>query len=419
MKHFDHLVNIEYKEGHKFHGAAKRSREVFKNKAFTATGEHVLPTLNDAYLSMTCKPCEGDPDWMVPYECVLGQCDACPKLALAPGEDTKTTNNPVNKVKYKENAVEYHCESHGFVGYKRKCLGCDDDEVPSKDRKIKSVQAVVYKSCSIHDFMTDILPKQLRAYSQHRFHFKCLGKSGCLGERLKCLTTPGDVLVHRDYMTKVAMEFSNAVMGIGMGGTPTVGMEAMLVNFIEVVDIPEELGGGTKEILRTHWLGFLSDEQQQDSRTSMTNTNKMIHRMRSLGNLSTDEHKILMVSDGCRKQYKCANAIAAQIMTTEGFNVTINNMILCEYHGKSSVDALAGVDKNKLRNCLISDFDNATRDDDNKIVSQAHVCKGVLSDESRRYGLNTDSKHKHHEGQGKVDERWYESPIMTRTSLFP
>lgn len=140
----------------------------------------------------------------------------------------------------------------------------------------------------------------------------------------------------------------------------------------------------------------------------MTNTNKMIHRMRSLGNLSTDEHKILMVSDGCRKQYKCANAIAAQIMTTEGFNVTINNMILCEYHGKSSVDALAGVDKNKLRNCLISDFDNATRDADNKIVAQAHVCKGVLSDESRRYGLNTDSKHKHHEGQGKVDERWYD-----------
>ena len=63
---------------------------------------------------------------------------------------------------------------------------------------------------------------------------------------------------------------------------PTVGMEAMLVQFIEVVDIPEELGGGTEEKLRTHWLGFLSDEQQQDSRTSMTNT--MIHRMRSLGN---------------------------------------------------------------------------------------------------------------------------------------
>ena len=62
---------------------------------------------------------------------------------------------------------------------------------------------------------------------------------------------------------------NNQVMGNGMTGTPLVGMEGMVVKFKD----------STLDRLVLHWFGWLSDEKQQDARTSFTNTAKLIETM--------------------------------------------------------------------------------------------------------------------------------------------
>jgi hypothetical protein len=53
-------------------------------------------------------------------------------------------------------------------------------------------------------------------------------------------------------------------------------------------------------------------------------------------------------SDGCKKQYKGANAITMGLWLSKKFAIPIDLMITCAHHGKCLVDALAGVDKHDL-----------------------------------------------------------------------
>ena len=96
-------------------------------------------------------------------------------------------------------------------------------------------------------------------------------------------------------------------------------------------------------------------------------------------------------------------------------------MITAPYHGKSLVDALAGVDKAVLRQKLTDakGFDSATRDADGNIVEQAVVCADELSAESRRHGLVVDTKHKRRPDQAKVDLRQYKVSNYTKEEPIP
>jgi hypothetical protein len=54
-------------------------------------------------------------------------------------------------------------------------------------------------------------------------------------------------------------------------------------------------------------------------------------------------------SDGCAKQYKCATALWVLSHLSHKYRIAINCMVTAPHHGKGSVDALAGVDKNYIR----------------------------------------------------------------------
>ena len=100
------------------------TRKKFSDLAYTETGEHKCPTINAAYLSMTCEPVV-DKDWMVPYKCTLGNCNNSPKLQTAASEDVKVGLGQLNKITYKENCVAYSCPTHGPIGYESKCSKCE------------------------------------------------------------------------------------------------------------------------------------------------------------------------------------------------------------------------------------------------------------------------------------------------------
>ena len=148
---------------------------------------------------------------------------------------------------------------------------------------------------------------------------------------------------------------NNQVMGNGMTGTPLVGMEGMVVKFKDPM----------LDRLALHWFGWLSDEKQQDARTSFVNTAKLIETMQARGYLQPDEgHVLYVVSDGCAKQYKCANTLQTYNMLADRYRICIDVMITAPYHGKSLVDALAGLDKSVIkaglrRGCLLYTSDAA------------------------------------------------------------
>ena len=405
------LINMQYTQGKAGHEEVKRAKAEFVAAAYTPDGQHIWPTPNEAYLSMTCKAV-GDQDWMVPFKCTLGHCDDCPKLKRAPGEDIKTTGNRSNKVSYKEVCTEYRCDKHGFISeYKSICHACDAAGTPKGQRpKVTNKEAEVWRSCSIGEFMDKVYPAQLRAYSHHRFLCNVLGKRGCLGQREATALDKGCVLCHRDYTTRVPMQFNNATMGVGMSSVPTVGMEALLLRmFGKPRKSPEDEEDPLERNLLV-WFGYLSDEKQQDARTSFFNSLKMIMKLKERNYLEEDMDQWLkVVSDGCTKQYKCGNVLQTYIWLSDLFRIPIDVMVTAAYHGKSLVDALAGVDKAVLRHDLTDPdgFDSATRSADGTIVAQAEVCETKLSCKSRRYGSVVDTKHKKRHDKAHVDERRY------------
>ena len=152
----------------------------------------------------------------------------------------------------------------------------------------------------------------------------------------------------------------------------------------------------------------MSDERQQDARTSFVNQANLIDRMRNLNCLQADQdHVLYVVSDGCAKQYKCANTLQTYMYLADRYQICINVMIMAPYHGKSLVDALAGLDKTVLKRMLINGFDSAIIDDENKQISQAEVCHGVLANSNRKNGDVNDTKHKRRNDESRVDERHY------------
>ena len=108
------------------------------------------------------------------------------------------------------------------------------------------------------------------------------------------------MLIVRDYTDRIAVEYNNAAMSTGMGGgNATVGMEGFLYHL-------KHNDSGDVEM---HWRGFLSDWKEQDSRTSYGNLYKFIKEMQSKIKLKKGESTLYIRSDGCAKQYKCANSL--------------------------------------------------------------------------------------------------------------
>ena len=164
----------------------------------------------------------------------------------------------------------------------------------------------------------------------------------------------------------------------------------------------------------------MSDEKQQDARTSFVNTSKLIEKMRALKCLRPNEDDVLyVVSDGCAKQYKCANTLQTYIYLADRYGISIDVMVTAPYHGKSLVDAQAGLDKSMIKQKLIKELDNAIINEHGNHISQAEVCLAALSVDGRKHGDVTDTKHKKKEGKQKFDERHYDLSNYSNNNPIP
>ena len=113
-----------------------------------------------------------------------------------------------------------------------------------------------------------------------------------------------------------------------------------------------------------NWRSFLSDNNQQDSKTAYNNTRKLIIYLRDvhklLPKMANGGVSVLYIrSDGCAAHYRSANCCMMNQLLSFEFGIQIDWMIMCPHHGKSPCDCLGGVDKHDLMNGFIKGMSNA------------------------------------------------------------
>ena len=191
-----------------------------------------------------------------------------------------------------------------------------------------------------------------------------------------------DVIIIRDYTDRMQCTYNNSTQSGEMGGAAkNIGMEGYLY-FFRNKDTGE---------IETHWFGYLSDDKQQDARTSYANVNKFIKMMREVHGLLTEPNSTLWIqSDGCNKQYKSANHIWLMIVCAQAWNINIDCFVTTPGHGKCLVDSLAGTDKAYCKFGWLSEIEQARWDETDKQLSEAHNAQKMLLHPLRTLG---DSKH--------------------------
>ena len=118
--------------------------------------------------------------------------------------------------------------------------------------------------------------------------------------------------------------------------------------------------------------------------------------MQGKGLLNRGKDSVIYVtSDGCPKQYKCANAVKLQQILAKIYNLSLDWMVTCPHHGKSLVDALAGLDKFLLRNGYTFGITSAQREQCGKKLSEAEKAVEFLNNPGWGEG---DTKHKKEDG---------------------
>ncbi len=391
-KEYDLTIAALLSEGDNESAAAlQKSRDEYMSAVFVTEGEQKIQTI-DEYVGIISCPSIGETG-LQHYNCCIGRCTnkhGCKSTPIIPKQEqiygsVDGEDEPKSIVTWMQHQNIYTCLQHGVIEpdakFKSKCPHCKDDGGESKVRC--NLERVKYQK-PIGDFMETFHKFISDKYRQHKWLVDVNGPRHCIGQRKPetiLAEDPLSVLVARDYTDRISAEYNNAAMSTGMGGgNATVGMEGFLY-YIKNANKVE-----------MHWKGFLSDWKEQDSKTSYCNLFKFIrHLQEDRGLLPPGKKSVLYIrSDGCGKQYKCANALRLVNWLSDCFRIRIDWMVTAPHHGKNLVDAIAGRDKHDLANAYIRGMDPAQRDHFFKLLSEARKAAKFLSD---RPEVN-DRKHK-------------------------
>ena len=125
-----------------------------------------------------------------------------------------------------------------------------------------------------------------------------------------------DVAIIRDYTDRVTCSYDKSTQSGELGGGQrNIGMEGILYCYYN----PD-----TEEV-EHHWHGCLSDEKQQDARTSFFNTRRFIRHVKALGYLTKLGSTLWVQSDGCSKQCKSGTVCWTYSHLSKTYSVNIDS----------------------------------------------------------------------------------------------
>ena len=289
------------------------------------------------------------------------------------------------------NEPAYECREHGHFKNKKKrqkgtCPTCvlHPEEKPAK--KPRSLQYRNSHRLPIGKYLEEhLIPLMDGKYRRHHWQHVAFGKNYIKKHRnaRDLLMKPEhrhDVFVLRDYTDRIKCGYNHTTQTGGLGGNQkNIGMEGFLYYLYN----PET------EKVEMHWHGFVSDEKQQDSRTSFANTEKFVQYIRQ--KFADSDHQYLRVdkdtlwvqSDGCEKQYKSANSCKMNMWISDKYRIEIDWFITPPGHGKCMVDSMAGTDKHFLLKGYLNWNIDPSRTRFGKWLSEAAKAVAYLTDEHR------------------------------------
>jgi len=265
-------------------------------------------------------------------------------------------------------------------------------------------------------FMEEHYLPSLEKCRCHLLLVALLGKHHCASMRKNVAKTPntGNVLTQRDYADHLAAEFNGAIQSEHFGEHVTVSMEGVVCwhvkqgedeSFVDVCD----------------YHSYISDDNQQDARTSSINTEFMIQKLRSqgVGMLVADKSVLYELMDGCAKQYRSGTALYLMTVIACKYGIILDRMISAPHHGKGPCDSQGGVDKTYIKLYMLV---VGTPEDplsvhlmpaheiglDGLQDSFANRCVILLSDPKRCFGhqKGAGKKHQKRENAAVIDSRW-------------
>ena len=356
---------------------------------------------------------------LCPHACCLQKCGGgCQAFPRHRGEDHKLPPEPdealINAnwmMTFRFHETRFHCSTHGaFLNpdpdKQKECPICE--QLPQKERpltKPKKTEDPVKKTMPTHDFVTEFQTFINEKWRLH--HWQVIGLNG----RCKEFRKPEllahekhrlDCFIVRDYTDRMKCAHDRSTQSGEMGGAQrNIGMEGFYYTLYNT----------EKKKVEQHWFGFLSDEQQQDARTSLRNTDKFVKRMKKR-NLLPVGSTLWMQSDGCTKQYKSGCCVATYNIIAQKYQLQVDYFVTTAGHGKCTVDSLAGTDKAYLNSGYLREMDPSRVDSNNRTISEAEKARKFLSDPGRALG---DTKH----GDAKVQSRGYDVSNYTEGDDIP
>ena len=183
---------------------------------------------------------------------------------------------------------------------------------------------------------------QMRKYMYHIYGVIVLGKNFAAKERLRAIAaSPGSLGSMKDYADAIQATCNREIQSDHFGDQTTTSMEGAYCQFVDPAK--------QEEGIRTEFNCYVSDDKQQDSRTSFANTVFLIKQAREKGLIPPEgEQTLYECMDGCGKQYRCANSIYLMSVVSNLYKISCNRMTSPPGHGKSQVDAANGRGKSKF-----------------------------------------------------------------------
>ena len=327
--------------------AAERAAEAHRSEIFPNGGSLLHAEKGDAALSMQCPPpAEAAVPGLTRLNCARGLCPRCGTFKRPAAEAEAGSDAP--SVTFCCYETRCNCTVCGVlpraarpvkVDGKELCPVCAAKPDGARKGKFRRRTELDRKTEEFQVFWNRFCLPHLKICRLHRWKFIALSKKNVGEVRAKTLQ-PGEIGTWRDFAEAWSMEHNMEVQSEHHNGV-TISIEGVAVNYFPV--------GSDTLMLDFH--SFLSDDKTQMANTVMCHMRMLFRKLMDEGILQAGG-RVLGITDGCAKQHWSATALCFLTKVAHEFGITIDRAISAAGHGKSSVDALNGVDKGAVIKCL-------------------------------------------------------------------
>jgi hypothetical protein len=274
--------------------------------------------------------------------------------------------------------------------------------------------------CPIGQFHKEHYQPYLEKYVYHRMLFSCLGQYEAKKSRKDAFkSNPQSIMTDRDYAEGMKSEFDLEIQSEAFGYNRTLSIEGSSYEYH--ADNNNTDNSTVTPVIKMDFHSHFSDLSKQNAATTFEHMKTSITHMLE-NNIIAPGYIIYDTTDGCTKQYRCANAMYLLSKLSFMYQIVIDRCVSAPGHGRSKIDGINGADKTYLRSKMTMigshEYNNMDRRMDSAAIVQdqhnnmtdfsfAKECVRICSMSYRAHGVVGDAKHKKRDDAKKLANRYY------------